>query len=654
MRNLPLVCLPLLVGSTFAQSATFAVQTTPPLGGSAVYDPGRGEVLVFEATRTWTFDGGTFRLQLGASPPSTSGRSYPVLAPELGGIGFADGPLWNGARWQQLAVPTGWILGAGAYDAHRRRVVRLFASGTLDVAEWDGGQWLRITPPASPGIGQLTYDAQRGCCVLATGNPVSLWTWNGFEWTQLGPVGPAMTLRSFACDPAGGALVVLGTQGTAVGATFANGAWSPLAMPATLVANAALVPDGQGLLRLGTPTEGIWRLANGTWQPLPFDQPAARTGPALAGGPVGQGVLHFGGYSGNTLFGDTWRWDGAWTRYTPAHTPTARRSAGLAWSPVDQGFLLFGGIDASGTQNDTWLWNGTDWVVKNPATVPTAALRLVTDPTGRVLGLRSVATANTNDQWRWDGLDWHLEPSFVAAYAGATVVPAYDPHRNVVAAVVTYELWEWDGAVWTSRGNAADVPSAMTYRPDTQRLFAVTYSAGIEWDGAAWTSTVTSAALNGYAAIATDLRAGRVFALNDSHQPALLTSTPANATRSGFGCARGPAPGLLAEGRPRLGAAGFGLAATTFAAGAPTALALGFQSAPQHFGSGCVAWLSQPPAVHLLIADTAGRVRLPLPIPATPALAGVVVLGQAVVLDPARGLFSDLTFSELLQFVLGD
>lgn len=651
-----LSCLPLLASCLGAQSATFAVQALAPLGGVATTDPTHGAVVVFESGRTWEWDGTSFRQQLGAL--AMTNVTAPVHAATLGGISFADGRLWNGTRWQQVAVPTGWSLGAGAYDAARQRLVRLFGSGSFDVAEWDGLQWLRITPPASPGIGSLTYDPQSRACVLATGNPVSLWTWDGVAWSQLGPIGPPSTATGFAHDPGSGALVVLGTTGSPVTPTctaFANGAWSALPVPPEFLNAASLAWDGQGLLRVGTAREGIWRLANGAWQRLPFLQPNVRSQLALAGGPNGQGVLQFGGASGNTLFGDTWRWDGAWTRLTPTQGPSARRAAGLAWSPVDQGFLLFGGTDASGPRFDTWLWNGTDWIVQNPTTVPNAALQLVTDPSGGVLGLRPLAAGTTNDQWRWNGADWRQEPSHGAPYASAGVVAAFDPHRNVVAAAADGELWEWNGSTWSQRGFVpANYPTSFVYRPDTQRLLLVAGN-GSEWDGTNWTTTtVSSSALNGYQGFATDAGRGRVFAVNSSHQPALLTTTPATASRSGYGCARGAVPGLLAAGRPTIGALGFGLTATTFAPGAPTVLAIGLQAQALHLGAGCVAWLQQPPAVHLLVADAAGRARLPLPIPNDPSLRGVTLRNQAFVVDPTRGLYADLTFSDLLQVVLGD
>ncbi|MBL8724646.1 MAG: hypothetical protein JNK49_11400 [Planctomycetes bacterium] len=682
MHSTPMVLVAaLLTATALGQSASFVPLPTVPLGGSVVFDGGRQIAVVFEASarRMWHWDGSEFRLQVGPTPPFGGGAA--AYDPVRGEV-ILDGNIWNGANWRSIGVPTGWLLGAMAYDVARQRLVRVFTSGTPDVAEWDGSQWSRIVPPASPGFGgSLVYDPARGACVLAmsgsSGSPLSLWSWDGSQWTLLDAGGPPATWRGFALahDPVANRLVVHGPTGNpAVPGTwaFAAGAWTSIPTPSEFLADTpmGLAWDGVGLLRLGTGAapEGVWRLEGNTWRLLPFAAPGQRTAPALASTPNRPGIVLFGGvtppHSGARLLGDTWVFDRTWMRMQPQNSPPPRRGAGIAWSPANLAFLLFGGADAqNAVLTDTWLWNGTDWLPQIPSTSPDISLQIVTDPAGGVLGLRREIIGSVNDQWQWSGSNWANTPGPSATYNGALVKAGYDPRRNVVVAVINYELWEWNGVVWTLRGPLSPpylTPSSVVYRPDTQRMLMFA-NPGVEWDGSTW-FTASSGNQQVPEALASDFRRSRLFGFQVTSNSGsgwngvsgVLTATPSSARRSGFGCSLGATPALLGDGSPVCGDAGFGVTATTFAPNAPTLLVLGFQVQGQHLGLGCVAWLPQPPAVHLLLTDANGTARLSLPIPNDLSLRAVTFAGQVAVLDPVRGLFEGLTFSDVLTLTIGD
>ncbi len=656
------------------QNASFAPFGTQPLAGGMVHDPDRNVVVVFAArsSEVWEWDGLQFRARLGVSHTTGSGG---VWDPVRHRILTPDGGCWDGAHWTYTSIPTGWNLGAMAFDARRQKLVRLFPPG--EVAEWDGGQWQRITPPASPGPGgAFAWDPTLARCVLAVGDPLTLWTWDGSQWELLDQGGPpGITVHGIVSDPAGRRLVLHGVTASPfvpVTWAFAGGTWRAIATPPSLsTVRASLCWDGSGLLRLGARDplpEGLWRLEGDQWRQLPDRHPPLRDAAALASTPARSGILLFGGRTGSNAppLDDTWIFAGAWTRLQPAHVPPPRRSAGLAWSPVNQAFVLSGGIDAQNARlTDTWLWNGNDWLRQTPATAPPGDLQLVTDPAGGVLGLFPSTTGATNRQWQWNGTGWANTLGPGAAYTGAPIATGHDPRRNVVAAAVGYELWEWDGAAWTARGALpSGAPGSVVYRPDTQRMLFG--GAGpVEWDGTTWFPVNLGFQPFGNAPVlAPDFDRSRVFSFQHQQTPygssiwngvsAWLTPTPASAVRFGYGCALGPAPGLTSDGRPWPGEADFGIHAAMLAPRAPCLIAIGLVEQPQHLGAGCVLWLGPPLAVHFLATDPAGRARAGIAIPNDPRLRGVTVLAQAVAFDPQRGPYAGLTFSEGLRLTVGD
>ena len=669
-------------GATYslAQSATFATVPGEVLAGLPVHDPQRNVTLVFgRDSRQLEWDGARQRVNLGVAHPGDYEAVYDPVHRE---IWTSSGAVWNGVSWRSTTIPN-WGLGWMAYDVARQRLVATSASGLSPsgMAEFDGQQWTLITPSTGPGVvGALAYDPVRGCCVMAAGRPISLWTWDGSTWTLLDGSGPAMTATGvyrLRFDPGTSRLILHGgitSQYPPVHGTWAHDAsgWTTIATPTTFTEAAwGFGWDGIGLLRLGgvrALKEGIWRLEAAGWRRLPNDYPEPRrtsAPPAFAASPARPELVLFGGYGDAAqALGDTWTLlDRTWTRQTPLHSPSPRGNAGLAWWPTGQRFVLFGGVDGQNQNNvlfDTWTWDGTDWTQLAPANAPTAPLQLVTDPSGGVLGLRRVSWVATNDQWLWNGTTWVNQPSLPAASAGMPWTAAHDAHRNRVVTAVGGVLWEWDGVTWTRIGalpNAVSGHVAVAFRPDTQRMLFLGGNATMEWDGTAWTAVTIANDSWSYLGLAPDFARNRLVSFQHGFSPAThaeLTPTPATAQRFGNGCALGPSPGLLTSGMPVPDTPDFGIEVVTLAAHAPCLVTLGFTSRYQPIGAGCAAWILNPPAMNVLVADVTGHARLAVPIPADLNLRGISLLAQAVVFDPPRSVFGGLTFTDGLRIGIGD
>jgi len=692
MRQAIQTCCGIVLGVAQAGAQNVGFYTAPllPQAGRLVFDSRRNVAVVIENDRMWDWDGTSFRQRLGQSHYLGWGTGPAAYDPHRGEIhhGQINGiATWDGASWQSSPTPTGWSLGSMAFDAVRRRLVRVFTNGP-DVAEWDGVSWSRTTPPSSPGVnGLLVFDPSRGRCVLATGDPVTLWSWDGMAWTLVSGNGPTTTGSprvQFAHDPAGSRLVLTIGVNTALVplATWAFGAagWTPIATPAVFSNQSVnLTFDGTGILRLGAVTplpEGLWRLEGNVWRPIPIVNPRTRFVPGVASSPNTQQIVMFGGvlYSGAPL-DDTWMFDGAWHRQTPTQSPPPRYGAGFAWSFADQDFVLFGGRDAqNGYLADTWTWDGTSWTQHQPATVPAArsVTAMALDPNGGVLLYGGIGNGNpAGDVWRWLGGNWQNlgAAPVVALYPMA----CHDLVRSQTVVVAASQTLLWDGAAWTQGPNlpfwTLGLNVGLAWRHETQTVLCYEQQNGVvqaaEWNGSQWTTLSPTTPGLPYQPLppllATDWRNLRVVSLQHNYTStdsrsdlAVFTTAPATATRFGNGCALGATPGLTVDGRPRPDQSTFAIEAATFAPNAPCVFAIGFVQQSLPLGAGCVVSIAQAPAVSFLVADPAGRLREPLPIPADPSLRGVTLLAQAAVVDPARSPIGSVTLTEGLRITIGD
>ncbi|MBM4063160.1 MAG: hypothetical protein FJ265_18995 [Planctomycetes bacterium] len=673
-----------------AQTAEFAhLATGPGAGCLLVADPLRDRVIALESypeSRLWEWDGMVWAQRLGAG---SLGSSVPFTAfydagrRALVALGTAE-HVWDGVRWNTFGMPapgTSLTNSLKAHDSHRQRHV---VFNGVDVAEWDGAQWHLTSPIPSPGYrdAAFAYDPVHRRTLLYGGHGMDdLWSWDGSGWTvlQLHGAPGARDGASFGCDAATGRMVLYGGD-AAPHATWALAGtlWTRIttAHDAGPRAGARMVFDGKGLLLIGgSATQGgeLWRFQNGDWIELDGGTPVPRNDPAWAWDPARGETVLFGGSSGyqqtRQLHSDTWTFGDRW-RHHAIPGPSPRSHAGLAWSAVDNAMLLFGGAGAT----DTWSWNGAAWAQRtSPATPPwRTEMAFAPDPGGGVLMFGGGATSSPlGDQWRWNGSGWQqLAPAPMPGPRHA-MHAVHDPLRNVVVMVGGYspypsaETWEWDGAAWAPRTACPHNTSSRTeracYRPENARVL-LEGTLRMEWDGTTWTMLPPPAGLAVAGPRASgDLRRSRVlrFPMHDASiqfrsNLGVFTATAAAATRLGFGCAFGPAPGITTVGRPSPGAATFRLATATFAAGAPTLVAIGLQSGNQALGSGCNLWLAGPWVTSVSVASAAAEVTTPLPIPASLALRGIELFAQAAVLDPPRALLAGITMSDALRVAIGD
>ncbi len=313
------------------------------------------------------------------------------------------------------ASPPPRYAAAMAYDAATSQVV-LFGgfdnSGVLnDTWVWNGSGWAQVADggaagctsacPGSPGprgYASMAYDAATSQLILFGGRfpeRGDTWDWNGSAWQQLSPATSpaARDSASMAYDPGTGTLVLFGGDDTV---HHRNDTWSW---------------DGSDWSQVDASPVGCTdNCAN---------SPSARQIAAMATDPGDQGVVLFGGETGNNTssnLNDTWVYaGGAWAQVDAsppgctsacAASPSARQGAAMDYDGGlgVAGDVLFGGIDASGNElGDTWTWTpAAGWTEDSPAASPSArdTSVLADDPTtGQLVLFGGESSGLLNDTW---------------------------------------------------------------------------------------------------------------------------------------------------------------------------------------------------------------------------------------------------------------
>lgn len=608
-----------------------------------VYDAAREHVLLFGGTTdvaplgdTWTWDGVSWRrLSTPISPPRRAGavacydpgRQRVVL---FGGAGLQDTWEHDGATWTQLqpaTVPGAQPLGGMAFDAGRGVAVLIQGDAQQRrVCEWNGMDWTLLPwTPALPVT--VAYDPARSqlLAVSATGQVDA---WNGTAATRVG-VAPELARPASWFDPVSGRVLFAGT-GTAVateeiwawdGARTARvaAAWRP-----SLRDTAVAELPGRGLVATGTlqgGTPSTWRWDGVRWTSLgPTGPQPARERMLLAADALAGRVVLFGGRdagNNNTLFDDLWRFDGTtWTPVPAAARPPARLDGALAHDSVRNRLVLFGGQAASGTLlGDTWEHDGATWaqVAGAPLAGPSPSARrqmgMTFDPLRGVTVLLGgdIWGFPHSDTWEWDGTTWreNLAAGGVANRDGLV----FDPARGAVILV----------------SNRLD---NLIVRKDT-----------LEYRGAAWQLVDQSFTGTGLLfAPVYDSARGRLLAVGFYRdRPVHVHEWSTRGQIASVGAACGSAPALTTSTAPRFGVREFGLEAWT-GPGSVALFAMSLAQSTTPLGGGCAIELGPVAATSFAVADARGRAFQPIPLPADPALRGVVVFAQAGVLGGGPGL----------------
>lgn len=241
-----------------------------------------------------------------------------------------------GPRWRNFA--------SVAYDSKRKRLV-LYGGvrpgqDLADTWEWDGERWHERTGdgPGPREAAGLAHDARRGRTVLFGGAQRGemqrdTWEWDGERWLRTATDGPS------ARFPAG--------------FTYAS------------TQEVVLLFGGHAAGARGFTTFGdTWTWDGTRWEEVHGAGPSARDGARAVDDAEHGGVLLFGGAelgASVVLRGDTWRWDGAWTRLG-VDGPPARVHPALAHEPGRKRFLMTGGSSGIGSVlPDVWAFDGERW-----------------------------------------------------------------------------------------------------------------------------------------------------------------------------------------------------------------------------------------------------------------------------------------------------
>jgi len=367
-----------------AATATWSPFTAPALTGTplathrAVYDAGRGKVVLYQDYQTmWQWEPAT-----PAWMPLTTSKTDPLLPP-------TNGP--------------GII-----YDSGRARIA--FFGGTTgrtrDVWEWNpgDGSWANRSPPIDGPTPRtwpfLAIDSKRDAFMVFGGfhsGDASAYKQDIWQWTAASPDWDSSITKLTGAKPsvrAYGPMVYDTIQDRLItfggyGGSYLNDlwAWSPLTQAWT-----TLQPTGP----LPGPRSNHWAFHDRRRNKL----------------------IAFGGLPTANV-ASIWELDLTaltWTNWTPSPNPveiTGRVDYDVAFDPDRGKLVLIGGATASVTDAAVWEWDlaSHGWALRTPAAgppvMPGRSLHAIAYDSDRrvviVVGGRSAPNALLDDSWEWDG-----------------------------------------------------------------------------------------------------------------------------------------------------------------------------------------------------------------------------------------------------------
>jgi hypothetical protein len=253
--------------------------------------------------------------------------------------------------------------------------------------------WRKATPASSPPVlawAAAAYDPDRDRTILFGGAPTinggtttaETWAWDGTTWTQLAPaVKPqARWTHGMVWDPQRRRIVLFGGLATDQAGSGLADTWewdgttwaevrtahapSPRGIHGAIAYDASrrkVVIRGGGTLPGQTLFADTWTYDGSDWVEIQGTGPSGRVAPALAFDEARRQLVLFGGGTWSPYYGDTWSFDGAtWRELTPARAPSIRQSARMIHDSGASRLLLFGGYDGT-LLNDLWQWDGSSW-----------------------------------------------------------------------------------------------------------------------------------------------------------------------------------------------------------------------------------------------------------------------------------------------------
>ena len=253
--------------------------------------------------------------------------------------------------------------------------------------------WRQAMPANSPPVlawAAMAHDAARGNTILfggaATINGGALsdrtWSWNGTTWVELFPVDKpsARWTHGMVYDGYRQRIVLFGGLSSDQVGSGLDDTWewngtnwihvTTTDAPDPRGVHGALAYDSMRrrvVLRGGGTFPGqtvfgdTWEYDGTTWVEVAGAGPDPLVAPAVAYDDARRRVTFFGGGTWNPYSDETWTFDGTtWSELMPTVKPSPRQSARLVYDPTRSILLLFGGHDGT-ERGDMWEWNGTSW-----------------------------------------------------------------------------------------------------------------------------------------------------------------------------------------------------------------------------------------------------------------------------------------------------
>jgi hypothetical protein len=361
---------------------------------------------------------------LGAKPPAgyEVAMAYDPLAQRARAFINSSGMTtwsWDGSAWSlsSMESTTNWYGAAMAWDGVNQRLM-LWAGGSgappTTNYGWNGSSWQALYPVHTPGPRSnpaLAWDSDRQVVVLFGGDGWSdTWEWNGTDWTRISATG----------GPSGGQPV--------------------------------MAYDGTRHYTLLIAAQSSYAWDGTVWTPLTTSGPASygAGGGAMAWDAArGVVVLH------NNVAGETWEWNGAWTKVAAQNEPGPVNGAALTFDAARGKILLQGGFGRA----ESYTWDGTAWTRVNgpsPFLNQTPALAY-DDARAQTVLFGWNSSPATGTTWTWNGGDWsQVEASndligarsYVSlASGGGTVLLYGGTHQS---GQIRGDAYTWDGTAWTA------------------------------------------------------------------------------------------------------------------------------------------------------------------------------------------------------------
>jgi hypothetical protein len=215
-----------------------------------------------------------------------------------------------------------------------------------------------------------------------------------------------------------------------------------------------------------TSLSDMWEWDGNRWKEIQLSHgPGARDHCAMAYDQVRRRVVLHGGYNvGRNLdYTDMWEWDSqAWLQRSKSGPPA--RSAHVMGFDEERGrVVMFGGTDSSQTVfGDTWVWEGDEWRLLPTGVVEGRTHTSLISAGTQLLrfGGKNEARTPFGDTWVLNGTAWErIDVAGPPARIDHAV--AYDPTRERMvlfggklpnpSKVLFQDTWEWDGRRWTQR-----------------------------------------------------------------------------------------------------------------------------------------------------------------------------------------------------------